>query len=318
MTARRVRLAMSSTARTVVVGISHQDRTPASAPGIRVSGVGSRLAGPLREISRDRPSPSVAGTVPRRPRARPGRSSCDTRSASLSIVHSARERHGRLGPSHLELRLAAGRRATPGRSSRPRRRRRSGCASPARARSASSSNVLPALADVMRVSASCVTDHRTPSPGSSSRCLVGRRGWAAAAPGVRSIGRRAVEHRQLERRRRPVDRERDGLGRRPRVRPVGAGEIEPHARDPARTSTRWPRSRAPRRPARRACSADGCSRDSRCVRFNMPRATSDEVPSGKTSQSFADRYATGALDVTRTRTRACPRISSSRSSGSHV
>jgi hypothetical protein len=45
---------------------------------------------------------------------------------------------------------------------------------------------------------------------------------------------------------------------------------------------------------------------------------SDELPSGKTSQTFADRYAIGTSDVTRTRSVGWPRISSSRSSGSHV
>src|SRR5439155_21130007 len=36
-------------------------------------------------------------------------------------------------------------------------------------------------------------------------------------------------------------------------------------------------------------SGSGRSCDDRCVRFNKPRDTSAEVPSGKTSQSFADR-----------------------------
>ena len=45
--------------------------------------------------------------------------------------------------------------------------------------------------------------------------------------------------------------------------------------------------------------------------------TRADVPSGKTSQSFAETNATGAVDVTVSSTRGCPMISSSSSNGPH-
>ena len=44
-------------------------------------------------------------------------------------------------------------------------------------------------------------------------------------------------------------------------------------------------------------SGAGALDDSRCARFRRPRVTSADVPSGKTSQSFAERNATGTAEV---------------------
>ena len=129
---------MSEPARTVGVGISHQDRTPASAPGIRVSEgrFGGRLApASLGEISRDRPLPAspepfLAVLV---------HDQVDRRAVRLGVAldhHVGPGVHGRLGPSQLERRLRRAPTPSPGRPSRPTRRRRSGCASTARARRA--------------------------------------------------------------------------------------------------------------------------------------------------------------------------------------
>ena len=55
--------------------------------------------------------------------------------------------------------------------------------------------------------------------------------------------------------------------------------------------------------------------DARWVRLRNPRQTSDEVPSGKTSQSLADTEATGCDERSRSRSRGCP--SSDRPSAGH-
>ena len=86
---------------------------------------------------------------------------------------------------------------------------------------------------------------------------------------------------------------------------------------PPRTPTRSRRARP--RPLRtdRARAARARVEDSRCARFRRPRVTSADVPSGKTSQSFAERYATGTVDVSVAASRGWPRISTSCSNGPH-
>src|SRR6476660_4765786 len=62
-------------------------------------------------------------------------------------------------------------------------------------------------------------------------------------------------------------------------------------------------------------SGSGAVDEDRWVRLSSPRVSSVDVPSGKTSHSFADRVATGSLDRSRTRSLGCP--SSDISSAGH-
>ena len=121
--------------------------------------------------------------------------------------------------------------------------------------------------------------------------------------------RRPVQHGQDEGGHGAIDRracrrraEATRTGSRSRRGPIGSCV-------PARTRTRSrpvPPSPSPCAPG---VTGSGCSSESRCVRFKIPRVTIADRPSGATSQSFADTNATGTDAATESSTRGRPMIS---------
>ena len=101
--------------------------------------------------------------------------------------------------------------------------------------------------------------------------------------------------------------------------PLGGGQMFGQSAPASESRTRWPGSKIHEVASSSisisvgtpGSSATGASWPSRCVRLSRPRQARAEVPSGKTSQSLAETYATGTGEVTVSRTRGWPITSSS-------
>ena len=154
-------------------------------------------------------------------------------------------------------------------------------------------------ARVSRARRSCSTATRSAAAASSLVPACVRPPPSSAAATGAGDRRGPSSDRKLELDRAAVDEQRAAGRRRPDVRPVGAGEREPDTvarlEDPRRRLEL--ELHRGRHAGLERLPASSCP--SRWARLRIPRVTSAEVPSGKTSQSFAERYATGAAAVTR-------------------